>query len=118
MKLEHLKHIHLQLENLPLSLDIGRLKEDEHKAIFLQSFRIFLQANKDILKAQTSLIVEIEKSISWQYEDGAKWQESLMSLADMAYESWNDYFVLFLKRDNGSIQRIKVVMDPVYYGFN
>jgi len=118
MKLEHLKNTHLQLENLPVSLDIGRLKEDGHKAAFLLSFSVFLQANKDILQSQTSLIVDMVKPINWQYEAGAKWQDSLMKLADMAYDSWNDYFVLSLTKDSGSIQRIRVVMDPVYYGFN
>lgn len=99
------------LENLPHEVDIHKLAEGEHRKAFLETFSSFLTANEGLFTQAEKIEFESKEPMDWKFEGSRSWRPSLMKLAEMSYDSWNDEVIINVD----SKVKILFVMDNPYY---
>ncbi len=99
------------LENLPYEVDIHNLEEGEHRRAFLETFSLFLAANTSLFMKAEKIEFEAKEPMDWTFEGSDAWKSSLIHLAEMSYDSWNDEVILNIE---GRL-KILFVMDNPYY---
>lgn len=106
-----LDHRDFKLENLPHSVDIHKLAEEEHRTAFLETFSSFLLANELLFKQAEQVEFEAKKPMDWKFEGANSWKSSLTQLAQMSYDSLNDEVIIIVDGKT----RILFAMDNPYY---